>query len=72
MLAMKSILKSASALSSLAELDPVEWPTVSLLLERIKNDGMEKSYQGSILKDFTQSLQQKCAQVALHDRHLRK
>ena len=67
MLAMKSILKSAFALSSLAELDPVEWPIVSLLLKWIKNDGMVKPYQGSILKDFKQSLQQKCAQDALHD-----
>ena len=28
---------------------------------------MDKSYQGSVLKDFKQSLQQKCAQDALHD-----
>lgn len=54
-LAMKSILKSASALSSLAGLDPIEWQTECLLLKRIKNVGMDKSYQGSILKDFTQS-----------------
>ena len=66
-LAMKSILKSASALSSLAGLDPVEWPTVCLLLKRIKNDGMDKLYQGSVLKDFKQSIQQKCAQDALND-----
>lgn len=66
-LAMKNIVKSASALSSLAGLDPVEWPTVSLLLKRIKDDGMDMSYQGSILKDFQQSIQQKCAQDALND-----
>ena len=38
-----------------------------LLLKRINNDGMDKLYQGSVLKDFKQSIQQKCAQDALND-----
>ncbi|KAL5506170.1 hypothetical protein EMCRGX_G007757 [Ephydatia muelleri] len=63
------VLKAPSLLSQSLQsrLDPVEWPTVCLLLKRIKNDGMDKLYQGSVLKDFKQSIQQKCAQDALND-----
>ena len=64
MLSIKITLKSVAALKSLARQDPLEWPTVKLLLKRIKNEGVEKSYQGAILKNFTQ---EKSKEDALRD-----
>ena len=41
--AIKSILKSATALRNLGKQDPFEWPTIKLLLGRIKEEGEDKS-----------------------------
>ena len=51
-LGIKNILKAVAALKSLSDLDSLEWPTVKLLLGRIKDEGGEKSYQGATLKYF--------------------
>ena len=55
-LGIKNILKSVSALKSLARQDPLEWPTVEELLGRIKDEGGENSYQGTLLKNSAQQL----------------
>lgn len=41
---IKSILKATTALRSLAKQDPFQWPTVKLLLGRIKEEGGDKLY----------------------------
>ena len=55
-LGIKNILKSTTALKSLAGQNPFEWPTVKLLLGRIKDEGGEKSYQGAVLKNFSPAI----------------
>ena len=66
-LGIKNILKSTAALKSLARQDPREWPTVKLLLGRIKDEGGEKLYQGAALKNFSPAIQEKAKQDALLD-----
>ena len=64
---INNILKSTAALKSLARLDPLEWPTVKLLLGRIKDEGSEKVYQGAPLRNFTTVTQEKSKQDTLCD-----
>ena len=66
-LGIKNILKSITALKSLARQDPFEWPTVKLLLGRIKDEAGEKSYQGAALKNASTATQENLKQDALHD-----
>ena len=66
-LGINNILKSTAALKSLARLDPLEWPTVKLLLGRIKDEGSEKVYQGAPLRNFTTATQEKSKQDTLCD-----
>lgn len=56
-----------TGLKSLARQDPFEWHTVKLLLGRIKDEGGEKSYQGAVLKNFSDAVQESLKQDALHD-----
>lgn len=64
-LGIKNILKSTTALKSLARQDPFQWPTVKLLLGRIKDEGGEKSYQGAALKNFSPATHKRLKQDAL-------
>jgi len=66
-LGIKNILKSTAALKSLARQDPCKWPTVKLLLRRIKDEGDEKLYQGAALKNFSPAIQETSKQEALLD-----
>ena len=66
-LGIKNILKSTTALKSLARQDPFEWPTVKLLLGRMKDEGGEKLYQGAPLKNVSQAIQESLKQDALRD-----
>ena len=52
-LGIKYILKASAALKTLARQDPLEWPTVKLVEERIQEEGSEKMYQGAALKNAT-------------------
>ena len=55
-LGIKSIMKTSSALRSLAKLDPLQWPTVKIVLSRIIDEEGKRSYQGDVLKNFNQSV----------------
>ena len=50
--AMKQILKTSDTLKSLMQLDPLQWPTVKLL-DRLKDEGHENTYQGAVLKNYS-------------------
>ena len=66
-LGIKNILKSVTALKSLARQDALEWPTVKFLKGRIKEDSDEKTYQGATLKSYSQESQDKAKEDALRD-----
>ena len=66
-LGIKNILKSTTALKSLARQDPFEWPTVKLLLGRIKDEGSEKSCEGAAIKNFSPATQKNLKEDTLHD-----
>ena len=66
-LGIKNILKSITTLKSLARQDPLEWPTVKLLLGRMKDEGGDKTYQGTVLKNFSPAAREKTKQDALTD-----
>ena len=48
-LGIKSIMKTSSVLRSLAKLDPLQWPTVKIVLSRMIDEEGKRSYQGDIL-----------------------
>ena len=66
-LGINNTLKSVTALKSLARQDPFEWPTVKLLLGRIKDDVGEKTYQGAALKNYSDTAQEALKRDALGD-----
>ena len=66
-LGIKNTLKSVTALKILARQDPFEWPTVKLVLGRIKDEAGEKTYQGAALKSYSDTAQKALKQDALGD-----
>ena len=66
-LAMKQILKTSATLKSLMQLDPLQWPTVNLVLDRLKDKGHEKTYQGAVLKNYSFAAIKFCKKEALAD-----
>ncbi len=65
-LGIKNILRAITAAPmSLARQDPVEWPTIKLLLGRIK-DGGEKLHQGAAFKNFSPATQMTLKEDTLH------
>lgn len=66
-LGIKNMLKSVTALKSLARQDPFEWPTVKLLLGRVKDEAGEKTYQGAALKNYRDTAQEALKRDALGD-----
>ena len=64
---LKQILKSASALQSLAQREPKNWPTVKLVVGRVSDEGGQKFYQGGVLKNFTDDMFTACSRQALSD-----
>ena len=65
--AMKQILKTTDALKSLVQLDPLQWPTVKLLMDSFKDEGIAKTYQGSVLKGYNSAAIEFCKKEALAD-----
>ncbi len=63
-LGLQLILKSKKSLKSLAELDPLQWPTVKLVLGRLDDDN---AYQGSTLQCYNDAMLQSCKDQALAD-----
>jgi hypothetical protein len=66
-LGMKNILKSATALKSLASQSPFEWPTVKSLLGKIKGEGGKKSFQGAELKGYSTATEEGAGKDTLGD-----
>ena len=49
---IKQLLKASTTLASMAKQDPLQWPTVKTVLDRVKNDSGENVYQGVALKRY--------------------
>ena len=65
--AMKHILKTSDTLKSLMQPDPLQWPTVKLVLDGLKYEGYEKTYQGAVLKNYSFAAIEFCKKEALAD-----
>ena len=66
-LAMKHIQKTSDTLKSLMQLDPLQWPTVKFVLDGLKYEGYEKTYQGAVLKNYSFVAIEFCKKEALAD-----
>ena len=64
---MKQILKSTESLKTLKQLDPLEWPTVKQVLQRIQEENGENVYQGATLRNYNSTSMQHCKTEALAD-----
>ena len=49
---IKLLLKASTTLISILKQDPLQWLTVKLFLDRVKNEGGENIYQGVTLKKY--------------------
>lgn len=47
-LGIQHLLKSSKSLKKMAGQDPLDWPTVKLVRNRVKDEGDDKVYQGAI------------------------
>jgi len=63
-LGLQSILKSKKSLKSLTDLDPLQWPTVKLVCNRLMN-GSE--YQGATLTHYNEATLKSCKEQAPAD-----
>lgn len=59
-----SILQAKKSLKNLFNLDPLEWPTVKLVCNRLMNGN---DYQGTTLKNFNEATLKSCKDQALAD-----
>ena len=62
-LCLQNILHTKKSIRNLLDVDPLEWPTVKLVCNRI-SDG---EYQGTKLKHFNDMVLQSCKDQALAD-----
>ena len=60
-------LKSSKSLKTLAKQDPLSWPTVKLVLNRVTEEGDDKVYQGAVLNNYSIDNLKACATQALAD-----
>ena len=60
-------LKSRKSLKIMAAQDPLLWPTVKLVRDRVKDEGEDKAYQGVVLNNYTPEIIKTCAAHALAD-----
>ena len=58
------LLKSIKSLRSIAEQEPLSWPTVMLVLGRLKNEDDIKVYQGAVLANYNSTMLKACANSA--------
>ena len=63
-LGLRSILKSQKSLKSLTDLDPLQWPTVKLVHNRLMNGN---EYQGATLTHCNEATLKSCKEQALAD-----
>ena len=66
---IKNILKSSKSQKSLAEQDPIEWPTIKLVCSRIQEEDGDKVYQGTVLHEYNTTVLHSCAKHVLSDLH---
>ena len=66
-LGIRHLLKSSKSLKKMAGEDPLLWPTVKLVRNRVKEEGEDKVYQGAVLNSYTPATLQTCATQALAD-----
>ena len=64
---IKQLLKASTTLISMVKQDPLQWPTVKLILDRVKNEGGENVYQGVTLKKYDTATLSYCSGEALAD-----
>lgn len=64
---IKQLLKASTTLISMLKQDPLQWPTVKLVLDRVKNEGGENVYQGVTLKKYDTATLSYCSHEALAD-----
>ena len=64
---IKQVLSASKALKAMACQDPLVWPTVQLVCNRIKEDKGHKVYQGSVLGNYSPAVLKQCADEALSD-----
>ena len=64
---IQQLLKSSKSLKKLAGQDPLLWPTVKLVCDRVKEEGEEKVYQGVVLSNYNPIILNSCAAQALAD-----
>ena len=62
---LRNILHAKKALQMLVEVDPLDWPTVKLVCNRLSDD--DKEYQGAILQHYSDSALRHCKDQALAD-----
>ena len=66
-LSIQHLLKSSKSLNKMAAQDPLLWPTVKLVRDRVKDEGEDKVYQGAVLKNYTPETLKTCAAHAPAD-----
>ena len=66
-LSIQHLLKSSKSLNKMAAQDPLLWPTVKLVCDRVKDEVEDKVYQGAVLKNYTPETLKTCAAHALAD-----
>lgn len=66
-LSIKHILKTSKTLKQLAGLDPLQWPTIKLVINRIKDENGTKEYQGASLQGYSTRMLECCRDCALRD-----
>ena len=65
---IKQILKTSNTLASLMTQDPLQWPTVRTVLDRVKEETTgERTYQGTALKGYNSATLEYCKKEALAD-----
>ena len=64
---IKQVLSSNKALKSMACQEPLLWPTVQLVCNRLKEEDGDKVYQGSALSNYSPAVLKQCADEALSD-----
>ena len=66
-LGIQHLLKSSKSLKKMAGQDPLLWPTVKLVCNRVKEEGEDKVYQGAVLDNYSPATLKTCATQALAD-----
>ena len=60
-LGIQHLLKSSKSLKKMAAQDPLLWPTVKLVHDRVKDEGEDKVYQGAVLNNYTPETLKTCS-----------